>query len=182
MLQSYIFRDKSRHITARRVRSHGAITLSEMGDVESDPKPHSITTHHTAPSSIRTTKSGTRTGTPPLNMGSPKPVGSPEKDESGWASLFSPAQTLRNARQSILPSYHSSAPVKGVRHSRSSSTYSRSTSGETKKTFKWKKQKRDSSVRPPLQISAPINVNPQFAHLLKPNLAHHPSTRRPGDI
>jgi len=29
------------------------------------------------------------------------------------------------------------------------------------------------------EISYPLNVNPQFAHLVKPNLAHHPSVRRP---
>jgi hypothetical protein len=30
----------------------------------------------------------------------------------------------------------------------------------------------------PINISAPLNVNPNFAHLVKPNLAHHPSQRR----
>ena len=30
-----------------------------------------------------------------------------------------------------------------------------------------------------MNISAPLNVNPQFAHLIKPELSHHPSNRRP---
>jgi hypothetical protein len=34
---------------------------------------------------------------------------------------------------------------------------------------------------PAVNISAPLNVNPNFAHLVKPNLAHHPSQRRVGD-
>lgn len=31
---------------------------------------------------------------------------------------------------------------------------------------------------PALNISAPLNVNPNFAHLVRPDLAHHPSLRR----
>jgi hypothetical protein len=30
-----------------------------------------------------------------------------------------------------------------------------------------------------MNISAPLNINPQFAHLIKPELAHHPSKRQP---
>jgi len=30
-----------------------------------------------------------------------------------------------------------------------------------------------------MEISSPLNVNPQFAHLVKPDLAHHPSARKP---
>ncbi|KAF2184422.1 hypothetical protein K469DRAFT_580000 [Zopfia rhizophila CBS 207.26] len=178
IVASCIFCDKSRHITARRVRSHGAITLSEAGDIESDPKAMSITTHHTGSSSSRTDTPPIRMGTPPINMSSPKNVTSPQKESRFSQFDFSPVRAFRNARQSILPSYHSSSPLR-VFHSRSSSTYSRSTSGESKKN---KSKRRESSVpRVPLQISAPLNVNPQFAHLVKPNLAHHPSQRRPED-
>ena len=164
-----MFRDTSRNITARRVRSHGAISLSTIADPESfsDPKALSITTHHTGSSLSR---SGTL---PQSNFESPV-------KESRFAA-WSPARTLRNARQSILPSYHSrnfssntGAP------SRSSSTYSRFTSGEPKKNHKKKRTSSIPSV--PLQISAPLNINPQFAHLVQqPDLAHHPSQRRPSD-
>lgn len=46
----------------------------------------------------------------------------------------------------------------------------------------WRKQSKDKresqGPRMPLNISAPMNVNPQFAHLLqKPDVAHHPSQR-----
>jgi hypothetical protein len=89
-------------------------------------------------------------------------------------------RTLRNARQSFLPSYHSTSPIKSVfqSHSRASSAYSRSTSGESK--YKpWRKIRPESEVPDvPMNISAPMNVNPQFAHLVRPNMAHHPSLRR----
>ncbi|KAF2266620.1 hypothetical protein CC78DRAFT_577930 [Lojkania enalia] len=175
VVASYIFRDKARHITARRVRSHGAISLSEHGDIEAASKAFSINTHHTGSSASRNGTPAMRVGTPPINMGSPEP--SPRKD-SRWSQFnFSPARTLRNARQSILPSYHSSSPLKATADS-SSSTYSRSTSGESRW---WSKKKRESSIPdvPPMNISAPLNVNHNFAHLIKPDLAHHPSVRRP---
>ncbi|KAF2117579.1 hypothetical protein BDV96DRAFT_597496 [Lophiotrema nucula] len=173
---SYVFRDKSRHITARRVRSHGAITLSENGDLETGGKAFSINTHHTGSSASRTGTPAMRMGTPPVDMGSPLPEPSPQKE--GRFSQFnfsSPARLFRNARNSVLPSYHSASPLRPF-HSRASSTYSRSTSGEARR---WPRKKRESSIpRMPLEISAPLNVNPQFAHLVKPNLAHHPSQRR----
>ncbi|KAF2736354.1 hypothetical protein EJ04DRAFT_171254 [Polyplosphaeria fusca] len=179
VVASYVFRDKSRHITARRVRSHGAISLTQEPDLESQTtqigKAYSISTHHTGSSSTRHATPPMRMGTPPVNMGSPEPE--PQKDSRFSQFNFSPARTFRNVRQSILPSYHSASPMKGIGHSRSSSTYSRSTSGETRR---WPfSKKRDSEVPPmPMEISAPLNVNPQFAHLVKPNLAHHPSQRR----
>jgi hypothetical protein len=111
-------------------------------------------------------------------MGSPQHTASPQKESRFSQFNFSPIRTLRNVRQSILPSYHSTSPVKNVSHSRSSSTYSRSTSGESKRF--WSKKRPESEIPDmPLKISAPLNVNPQFAHLVKPNLAHHPSQRRP---
>jgi hypothetical protein len=165
IIASYIFRDSSRGITARRVRSHGATSLISNPDLESDTKPLSIITHHTGSSS-------SRTATLPQST-----FASPIKETShSRLSTFSPARTFRNMRQSILPSYHSRSDANIVSPTRSSSTYSRWTSGEPKKNAK---KKRDSSVpRMPLQISAPLNVNQQFAHLIqRPDLAHHPSQR-----
>jgi hypothetical protein len=179
-LQSYIFRDKSRNITARRVRSHGADRLSEAVDIESYPKEiHSVKSFHTSSVSSRTGTPTMRIATTPrVDMGSPQnfETASPNK-ESRFEFNFSPARTLRNARASLLPSYHSTnlSPPRGTR-TRASSTYSRSTSGESRKWWQAKKN-RDSEV-PALDISGPLNVNPNFAHLVKPNLAHHPSQRR----
>lgn len=182
-VQSYVFRDKARHITARRVRSHGAISLTEIpADIEADPKlkAFTISTHHTGSSSSRTGTPATRMGTPPVDMGSPH-LSSPHKENRFSQFDFSPLRALRNARQSILPSYHSSSPTKGLFQARrTSSIYSRSTSGQTKRSFWLKRsERRDSDVPHVPEISAPLNVNPQFAHLVKPNLAHHPSVRRP---
>lgn len=144
VIASYIFRDRRHGITARRVRSHGAVALSVQ---EAAPKALSITTHTTGSSSSQ-----------PSSFSSP--MKSPRKH-------FSPARTFRNARQSLLPSYHSSSPLR-VFHSSSNNSPSS------------KKSKRDSvGPRVPINISAPLNVNPQFAHLVRPDLAHHPSQRRP---
>ncbi|KAF2204765.1 hypothetical protein GQ43DRAFT_121950 [Delitschia confertaspora ATCC 74209] len=171
VIASYIFRDTSRQITARRVRSHGAISLSTTPDpdLEATPKALSINTHHTGSSS-----SQTHIPSPDSIFASPK--FSPAKRESRF-SLLSPARTFRAARQSILPSYHSRSQSRAS----TSSSYSRFTSGEPKAN-KEMRDKRRSSVpsmpRLPLQISAPLNGNPQFAQLMRPDLAHHPSLRR----
>lgn len=169
--QSFVFRNGSLGVTARQIRSHGkvAITRAENRDLES--KALSITTHMTGNSSMHK-------GTPPLSITTPRvdmsaeepPAPSPAKENRfsrfTWGSPIRGA--FNNARKSVLPSYHS--------HSRSSSTYSRSISGESKR---WGKKDRDSEIPAmPLQISAPINTNQQFSYLNRPNPAHHPSIRR----
>ncbi|OCK83629.1 hypothetical protein K432DRAFT_290686 [Lepidopterella palustris CBS 459.81] len=147
---SYIFRDTSQGITARRVRSHGAVALTSQE--EGAPKALSINTHSTGSSSMQ------------------QSTFSPVK--SSPRKSFSPARTFRHARQSLLPSYHSSSPLR-VFHTSSASDGS-STS---------KKSKRSSiGPRVPINISAPLNVNPQFAHLVRPDLAHHPSQRKPEEM
>ncbi|KAF2490929.1 hypothetical protein BU16DRAFT_434924, partial [Lophium mytilinum] len=154
VVASYVFRDSSRGITARRVRSHGAVALT---DTESAPnigigKSLSINTHTTGSSSSGTLH----------HIELTSPVKEPHR-------TFSPARTFRNARNSILPSYHSSSPLR-VFHSSSNST----------DTSPSKKSKRSSTgPRVPINISAPLNVNPQFAHLVRPDMAHHPSHRSP---
>ncbi|KAF2709178.1 hypothetical protein K504DRAFT_476576 [Pleomassaria siparia CBS 279.74] len=181
IVASLVFRDKFRNITARRVRSHGAITLSETAshhDIEADPKHKAFSINTCSSSSLRS-HVPPRIGTPPVDMSSP--IESPQKSTRFSQFNFSPARTFRNARQSILPSYHSSSAMKnmfggGNTHTRSSSTYSRSTSGESRWPYS-KRNKRDSDVPRMPEISAPLNVNPQFAHLVQPNLAHHPSQR-----
>ncbi|RMZ66066.1 Structure-specific endonuclease subunit slx4 [Pyrenophora seminiperda CCB06] len=211
VIASFVFCDKSRRITARMVRSRGAMTLHEDLETQYDPKhkAFTITTHHTGSTSSRSNGYGgtppMRMGTPPVDCGSPhmsNTAGSPTNENhnnnnnnnnnSGGNHLgqfeFSPLRgAFRTARQSFLPSYHSSAnnlqPPKPGFFSRrpTSSLYSRTTSGgEPSKKF-WQRQREEQeeeTARMP-QISYPLNVNPQFAHLVKPNLAHHPSVRRP---
>ncbi|KAF2127415.1 hypothetical protein P153DRAFT_321198 [Dothidotthia symphoricarpi CBS 119687] len=193
VVTSFIFRDKSRNITARGVRSRGAMTLTEV-DTESqyaqsqyDPKhkAFTITTHHTGSSSSRTHVGGTppmRAGTPPVNCGSPQ-MAAQNNDPNRLSQFnFSPIRAFHNARQSFLPSYHSTAPTKPSIFGRrpTSSLYSRTTSGAepSRKKF-WQRQKEQEEIPQVPEISYPLNVNPQFAHLVKPNLAHHPSLRRP---
>ncbi|KAF1849602.1 uncharacterized protein K460DRAFT_399719 [Cucurbitaria berberidis CBS 394.84] len=193
VVASFVFRDKSRNITARRVRSRGAMTLHE--DIENgsyyDPKhkAFTISTHHTGSSSSRNNFNGgtppMRQGTPPVDCGSPQ-VASPNKEGNNLSqfNFASPIrERFRNARQSFLPSYHSTSPAKPsfFSHRPSSSIYSRTTSGEPQKKKFWQRQREEQeeeAAHMP-EISYPLNVNPQFAHLVKPNLAHHPSVRRP---
>lgn len=188
--QSFVFRDTSRHITARMVRSRGAMTLSEI-DTESqyDPKHKAFTinTHHTGSSSSRsnlnTSPPPMRMGTPPVDCGSPQ-LFSPTKDSHPNRLSqfdFSPLRAFRNARQSFLPSYHSTSPAKPAGRP-ASSIYSRTTSGEPQKKNRFwqrKQQQEEEEIPRVPEISYPLNVNPQFAHLVRPNLAHHPSVRRP---
>ncbi|KAL6706143.1 hypothetical protein ACN47E_006059 [Coniothyrium glycines] len=193
LVASFVFRDSSRNITSRMVRSRGAMTLTEDTETCSqyDPKhkAFTISTHHTGSSSSRSNmNNGTppmRMGTPPVDCGSPQ-VASPNKesDPNRLSQFdFSPLRAFRNARQSFLPSYHSSSPAKPsfFSHRPCSSIYSRTTSGEPQKKKFWQRQRaeqEEEAARMP-EISYPLNVNPQFAHLVRPNLAHHPSVRRP---
>jgi hypothetical protein len=189
VVASFVFCDKARHITARQVRSKGAITLTEEPpldwETESKLKAFTISTHHTG----STSRTGSplihmspppRIATPPVDMGSPQPP--PEEPNRFSQFDFNPLRAFRTGRPSVLPSYHSESPSKPMlqgHHRRSSSLYSRSTSGQTKRSFWLKRTNRDSDVPHVPVISAPMNVNPQFAHLVRPNLAHHPSQRRP---
>jgi len=163
------------------------MTLSEV-DTESqyDPKHKAFTinTHHTG-SSSRSNVGGTppmHMGTPPVDCGSPQLSPNKENNTSHLSQFdFNPLNAFRNARQSFLPSYHSQSPTKPWANRPASSLYSRTTSGEPQKKRFWqRKQEQEEEEIPRVpEISYPLNVNPQFAHLVKPNLAHHPSTRRP---
>lgn len=87
-------------------------------------------------------------------------------------------------RESVLPSYHTASPVSPIRDPISpSSKYSRATNCTKKSMFSFGRSRQ--SVGPPLpvnvqdkpmEISAPMGVNPQFAHLVRrPDSALHPS-------
>jgi hypothetical protein len=195
VIASFIFRDKARNITARMVRSRGAMTLHEDLETQSqytgsqyDPKhkAFTISSHHTGSTSSRNNVHGNtppmRMGTPPVDCGSPQ--ANRENDPNQLSQFdFNPIRAFRTARQSFLPSYHSQSPPKTNFFSNrpASSIYSRTTSGEPSKKRFWQRQREEQeqeTARMP-EISFPLNVNPQFAHLVKPNLAHHPSVRRP---
>jgi hypothetical protein len=197
IIASFVFCDKSRNITARMVRSRGAMTLHEDLETQSqyDSKhAFTIASQYTGSTSSRTNmhNGGTppmRMGTPPVDCGSPQ-MSSPNKEDTNNPNRlsqfdFNPINAFRTARQSFLPSYHSASPTTHkpnfFSHRPASSIYSRTTSGEPQKKKFWQRQRQEQAeetARMP-EISYPLNVNPQFAHLVKPNLAHHPSVRRP---
>ncbi|KAK5116630.1 hypothetical protein LTR62_007304 [Meristemomyces frigidus] len=160
LVASYVFRDRSQGITARQVRAHGAVAA-----------------HHTP-------KTSTSTASAPelAQTYLPNPI-TPSKSGSPFA-IFT-----RENHQSILPSYHSSSnssvssPIKEPVSP--TSKYSRTTNC-SKNYFSFMGRGRQS-VGPKLpvnvherevemEISAPMGVNPQFAHLVqRPDSAMHPS-------
>lgn len=95
---------------------------------------------------------------------------------------------MRNARDSLLPSYRSQVPpyprsppaVAGAYPASSSPVRSPSNKKVTK--TKTSMSEVASSPGPSMNISAPMNVNPQFAHLVRPDMAHHPSSKRDGSF
>jgi hypothetical protein len=140
--QNYIFRDAKLKVTARQVRAKGAVAISEG---EAAIEAEKLQGH--TPSMMSSFPPGSSI------------YSSPTIHKSPVKSFF------RNARDSILPSYHS-------RHV----TYTPSPARDAKSPSK---QSEPMSPSSPMEISAPMNINPQFAHLIKPELAHHPSNRRP---
>ena len=130
--QSFLFRDAKLGVTARQIRAKGAVAISDREvAIDTDKSAASIVSSFPAGSSI---------------YSHPSPRKSPVK------AFF------RNARDSILPSYHSRAPYTSRAQ---------------------KKAEAESPRSPVMNISGPLNINPQFAHLIKPDEAHHPSKRRP---
>ena len=157
LIASYVFRDRKQGITARQVRAKGAVAIYQT------PMPG--------------------TGTPPApelaQSYIPNPI-TPSKSNNPF-NIFTSER-----RQSLLPSYHSHSPVSSpVKEPLSpSSKYSRATDCTKKKVFSFITRNRQS-VGPKLpvnvheremEISAPMGVNPQFAHLVqRPDSAMHPS-------
>ncbi|KAF2085845.1 hypothetical protein K490DRAFT_11756, partial [Saccharata proteae CBS 121410] len=153
VVASYIFRDTRLGITARRVRSHGAVAVTDaeyerpMVDVKTLHSKSSMATVSIASSPITASR-------PPIKT-------------------FSPAKTFRQARASLLPSYHTASESPTM-------TVNIASPADIPKTKHRRGKQSRSSIGPrmPLKISGPICVNPQFAHPQRPNLAHHPSQRR----
>jgi hypothetical protein len=143
-------------VTARQVRSKGAVAISDREvAIETEGKAASIVSSFPTGSSV---------------YSHPSPRKSPVK------AFF------RNARESMLPSYHARAPEPYTARGNNSNN---NESGNSRglKSFSILKMKRSNPEpedrSPILNISGPLNVNPQFAHLVKPDMAHHPSQRRP---
>ncbi|KAK4951374.1 hypothetical protein LTR10_010347 [Elasticomyces elasticus] len=157
LIASYVFRDRSKGVTARQVRAHGAVAIHQT------PMP------------------GTGTPSAPELAQSyiPNPI-TPTKSSNPFHIFTS------ERRQSTLPSYHSSSTVSSpIKEPASpSSKYSRATDCTKKKVFSFIGRNRQS-VGPKLpvhvqerqmEISSPMGVNPQFAHLMqRPDSTMHPS-------
>lgn len=174
LVASYVFRDRSNGITARQVRAHGAVAVSMT------PKAQSVTSSTASAPELAQTY-----------INNPNPV-NPTKSSNPFRILTT------DRRQSILPSYHTAsstpAPPSPPYPSREpvspTSRYSRATACTRKKVFGlFGGNKRDSLAPPlpvnphqqqqasgPMEISSPMGVNPQFAHLVqRPDSALHPS-------
>ncbi|KAK4982260.1 hypothetical protein LTR66_009304 [Elasticomyces elasticus] len=155
---SFIFRDARQGITARQVRAHGAVAIHKT------PKSSSITSApYMSPKSQ-------------VQIVSPAPV-TPRNPASNPFRLFTGSD-----RHSVLPSYHTNSPAKFTSPGAVSPTskYSRATNCSKKMFGLGRDREKRESVGPqlPINISAPLYVNPQFAHLVKkPQNAVHPSGR-----
>ncbi|KAK4575268.1 hypothetical protein LTR86_001120 [Recurvomyces mirabilis] len=156
LVASYVFRDRSQGITARQVRAKGAVAIHQT------PMPNNVT-----PSAPELAQSYLPNPITPSKTGNPFQYFTSER------------------RQSLLPSYHSSSTVSSPIKEPISPTskYSRTTNC-SKKVFSFMGRNRQS-VGPKLpvhvqerevEISAPMGVNAQFAHLVqRPDSAMHPS-------
>lgn len=188
--QSYIFRDRKAGITARQVRAHGAVAIHQHQHTK---------TASSCGSTIETGSSYTRTPPAPVLAQSyiPNPI-SPSTTGNSAAATTTKNPFRWNANrtsQTELPSYHSAANQKYPptvtaeeedRPVSPTSRYSRLTNCTKKKVGGFFGRNRDS-LAPPLpvnpqqpqremEISAPMGVNPQFAHLVqRPDSALHPS-------
>jgi len=173
LIASYVFRDRKQGITARQVRAHGAVAVTK--------------TPMTSSSSSGGTPRAPELAQSYINHSSPTKLNNPFR-------ILTPER-----RQSLLPSYHTTvttspttSPIKPPISP--SSKYSRATDCTGKKVFlggMFSRHNRASSLAPPLpvnpqggemQISAPLGVNPQFAHLVRrPDSALHPSRSGEGE-
>ncbi|KAM0715260.1 hypothetical protein Q7P37_008758 [Cladosporium fusiforme] len=170
LLASYIFRDRKQGITARQVRAHGAVAVHKT------PMPGSSSTH-SSPSA------------PELAQSYINHPSTPTK-----SSTSNPFRILTSERRdSILPSYHAhTSPISPPYPTHQepispTSKYSRTTDCPKKKVWPFRKSGRmslgpklpvnvNSSGGKEMEISSPMGVNPQFAHLVqRPDSALHPS-------
>ncbi|PSK34329.1 WHI2-like protein [Elsinoe australis] len=173
LVASFLFRDRKSGITARQVRAHGAVA-SHM------TPPLSAKASFTSPKSELRTPATPDRASPTVNRNNPLRL------------ITSPLQVIHDRLDGgnrvqpdpVLPSYHASMlspPSTRQNHHDEApsptSRYSRATLCFKKGGFHPFGKKRESSLAPPLpiSISAPLNQNPQFAHLARPDSALHPA-------
>ncbi|KAH7058593.1 hypothetical protein B0J12DRAFT_567252 [Macrophomina phaseolina] len=165
IVASFVFRDTGLRITARNVRSSGAVAVQ---DAEAQMEAAKTLSIKTSMQSMTLNQSPfTPSNKSPAPSTSPRPT-------------YSPTRTIfQQARASLLPSHYRTSRY-------SASNYSRSYyAGDDEKPPDSSKSKRESKRssfgRFPINISSPLNNNPRFASLVssvkKPDLAHHPSQR-----
>lgn len=168
LIQNYVFRDRSRQVTARQVRAHGAVAVHKT------PMPGSST--------------GSVTYTPTAPELAQTYINSPTTP--GGSKISNAFHILTSPRQDhVLPSYYAASPPYNCKDPESpSSKYSRNTNCTKKGVMSVFLGRKRQSLGPPLpvnvsqaperemQISGPMGVNPQFAHLVqRPDSALHPS-------
>ncbi|KAF2720026.1 hypothetical protein K431DRAFT_227440 [Polychaeton citri CBS 116435] len=165
LVASYVFRDRQNNITARQVRAHGAVAIHKT------PRTGSMrsSSNHSASETAKSYLSNPVTPTRPSNP----------------FRIF----TGSDRNEPVLPSYYTSSPSDSkspqytTREVHSpTSRYSRATNCTRKKVLSMMGRNKRNSIAPPLpvnpnpEISGPMGVNPQFAHLVqRPDSALHPS-------
>lgn len=165
--QNYVFRDRKQNITARQVRAHGAVAVHKT------PMPGSSNASVTyTPSAPELAQSYINTPTTP-----------------GKGKISNAFHILTSPREdAVLPSYHAASPPYHREPESPSSKYSRTTNCTKKGVMSVFLGRKRNSIGPPLpvnvsqpaeremNISGPIGINPQFAHLVqRPDSALHPS-------
>lgn len=155
-------------MTARQIRSKGAVAISDKeaqvasaASIQTD-KLSAITTSF--PNSTYAASSHYSQAASPVKIRSPV------------------RRFMHNARQSILPSYRSEVPPYPKSPPKVAGAFPKlpnlmeknhtESSGATGSP--------GPSSAAPMEISAPLNINPQFAHLVKPRMSAHPSQRKSG--
>lgn len=148
ILASYIFRDRPAGITARTVRAKGAVAVTER-----EVHAHGAVEVHKAYSVSSGEESGSSATMHDATHAEsefehiPTPVPQGGRSRNTWSFL---RMNFRGEEHSSLPSYYLNSPSPSSRYS------------------------VRTGVRE-LTISKPLAVNPQFAHLVRPDLVYRPS-------
>lgn len=194
---SYVFRDSKQGITARQVRAHGAVA-AHMALKSSNTSSPSSTRTPTTPlrTPVATDRSDFRRS---LRLVAQPFQSTRERNDS----TRHPDPILPSYQASTSPNISKPHPV-SVHEPEAEeedepypaspmSKYSRATFCSRKPgfpgfRFATSSRRRESEIPPPLplsvrplSVSAPLNVNPQFAHLIRPNHALHPARSNEGE-
>ncbi|KAF2864006.1 hypothetical protein K470DRAFT_254331 [Piedraia hortae CBS 480.64] len=172
LISSFVFRDRAQGITARQVRAYGAVAIEKAAQnkASSGLSPLRCSTEKTqSPLPSYHSRRYSHRGSTSFSPNSP--------------SYHSSRSNRRDSAGSARPMTPLSPPITPPAPLSPSSKYSRATNCTKKKVFSVFGRHRQS-LAPPLpvnasrevQISPPMGVNPQFAHLVqRPESAVHPS-------